>query len=102
MFHAVCVSWLLFRAESIGQALEMFLSFFSTAWWHESLAPGLFQLSVLCTPLFLVQVLQTRTSDLLSPMRLSLVPRLLLYSIVLLMLVTLGNTGSRAFIYFQF
>jgi hypothetical protein len=65
-------------------------------------AAWLFQMVFLSTPLVLVQVLQEKRRDSLAPIRLSLVPRSALYALVIIMIVTLGNTGSRAFIYFQF
>jgi len=102
MFHVICISWLLFRAESMGQAVEMFIAVFSSGWWHHAAGQWMIQLVILCAPLLAVQVLQARTGDLLAPIRLTIFPRLTLYIVVLVMLITLGNTGSRAFIYFQF
>jgi len=101
-FHGVCFGWLLFRAESLNDALGMLGALASQPGWFPDAGPWLFQLAVLGLPLFLVQLLQERTGDLLAPLRLSLVPRTLLYTLMGTMLLLFANTGSRAFIYFQF
>ncbi len=62
----------------------------------------IFQMMVLGAPLLFVQILQERTRDTLAPLKLSLFPRTALYLGMLLMMILLSDTGSRAFIYFQF
>ncbi len=102
MFHAVCFSWLLFRAASMQDVTGMLAALVQRPEWHAECGVWLLQIAVLGAPLFLVQVLQERWSDPLAPMKLSLFPRVALYGVLLVMLVSLANTGSRAFIYFQF
>lgn len=102
MFHAVCLSWLLFRAESMGVVSRMLAGALSDPRWLPACTDWVIQMMVLAWPLALVELLQERTGDALAPVRLSLFPRVALYGILLLMVVGLGNTGSRAFIYFQF
>jgi D-alanyl-lipoteichoic acid acyltransferase DltB (MBOAT superfamily) len=102
MFHAVCFGWLLFRAESMSVVTGMLHGLFTQPGWSTLCSTWLFQMVLLSAPMWVVQVLEERTGDPLAPMRLSLVPRALLYTTVLLMLIALANTGSRAFIYFQF
>ena len=101
-FHAVCFGWLLFRAESMQVVVGMLQAMIHKPGLFPEFAPWLFQLAVLGLPLLVVQVLQERTRDSLAPLRLSLVPRSALYMLVILMLLLFANTGSRAFIYFQF
>lgn len=101
-FHLVLVGWLLFRAQSMGQVWR----FVSTATRDFSLGAGTLNwmgaLIILCAPLWVVQFLQIKSGDLDAPLRLSLFPRAMLYSVLILLLLLLGNTGGHAFIYFQF
>ncbi len=102
MFHAVCFSWLLFRAESMGVVVGMLRGAAADTNWIPICSDWVVQMALLASPLALVQVLQEKTGDPLAPMKLSLFPRVALYGSLLVMLVGLANTGSRAFIYFQF
>lgn len=101
-FHGVCLGWLLFRAESMQDVFGMLAAMIHKPVLFPEAAAWLFQLAVLCLPLVGIQLLQERTGDLLAPLRLSLVPRTLLYTVLSVMLLVFANTGSRAFIYFQF
>lgn len=101
-FHLVCVGWLFFRAESMGQAGEMLVRIFTGFAWNAEAANMLAALFLFCLPLWLVQMLQMKTGHLLAPAELSLVPRVALFAAMVLMFLALGNTGGGAFIYFQF
>lgn len=102
MFHAVCFGWLLFRAESLGDVGGMLAALVRNPGWSADCTAWLFQIVFLSLPLWFVQVLQERTGDSLAQLRLSLVPRTLLYAATAGLLILFANTGSRAFIYFQF
>jgi alginate O-acetyltransferase complex protein AlgI len=103
MFHLTCLGWLIFRAKSVHQIGEMLsavaspLSAAAVVW-----AQPLWTIAVLCVPLFAVQYLQARTADLNVVLKLSVMPRAVLYAALVLMLVGLGAFGQREFIYFQF
>ncbi len=102
MFHLACIGWLLFRAQTLGQVGTMLRGLVmpgNFAW--SDLSPWI-TFVLLCSPLWLVQLLQEKTGDPLAPMKLSLFPRTMLLAVIFLMLWAVGNTGSRAFIYFQF
>jgi alginate O-acetyltransferase complex protein AlgI len=108
-FHIACVAFVFFRSPSLLVALEHLWTMFTphgTLWLLGPLPSEqfswLFALVVLATPLVVVQILQENRNDLLAPMQLSIVPRTVLFSTILLMLLTLGNAGGQAFIYFQF
>ena len=102
MFHAVCFSWLLFRASSMTQVQDL-LGAVMTRWTVdlESLSWA-FLLVVLCIPVWIVQRLEETTGELNAPLKLSLVPKTALIFVCLFMMWCLGNTGGHAFIYFQF
>ena len=102
MFHLVCLGWLFFRADSLGQVATMLREMFGHFAWNAEAANMLATLLLLCLPLWLVQGLQVKTRDLLAPTGLSWVPRTALYAVIILMFLALGNTGGGAFIYFQF
>lgn len=102
LFHLVCLGWLFFRAESLGQAGALLQQIFTAFEWNGQAVNMLAALIVLCLPLWLVQELQVRTGRLDAPMELSLVPRAALLAVMILMFLALGHTGGGAFIYFQF
>jgi D-alanyl-lipoteichoic acid acyltransferase DltB (MBOAT superfamily) len=102
LFHLVCLGWLFFRAESLGQAGALLQQIFTAFEWNGQAVNMLAALIVLCLPLWLVQGLQVRTGRLDAPMELSLVPRAALLAEMILMFLALGHTGGGAFIYFQF
>lgn len=102
MFHLVCLGWLFFRAESMGQAGDMLAGMFTNFAWNVDATNLLAGLAIFCLPLWLVQWLQVKTGNLAAPTELSLVPRVALYATMALMFLALGNTGGGAFIYFQF
>lgn len=101
-FQLTCLGWLLFRAESLGQVGNLLVRIFTDFAWNAQATDMLAALILFCLPLWLVQLLQTKTGDLLAPVRLSAVPRAALYATLILMALALGNTGGGAFIYFQF
>ena len=101
-FQLTCLGWLLFRANSLGQVGDLLARIFTHFDWNAQATDALAALILFCLPLWLVQVLQTKTGDLLAPTRLSAVPRAALYATLVLMALALGNTGGGAFIYFQF
>lgn len=102
MFHLVCLGWLFFRANSLGQVGDMLNSMATNFSWNLNAVNMLTALLLYCTPLWLVQSLQVKTDDLAAPMKLSLVPRAALLAMLSWMFIALGNTGGGAFIYFQF
>jgi alginate O-acetyltransferase complex protein AlgI len=102
MFHLVCLGWLFFRANSVGQALAMLGQMFTAFHWDLAAANSLALLVILCLPLWGVQLLQVQTGRLDAPLGLSAVPRITLYAAMIWMFLALGHTGGGAFIYFQF
>ena len=102
MFHLVCVGWLFFRAESMGQVGSMLRAIFMNFSWDLGAANLGAAMMIFCLPLWLVQWLQVKTGKLNAPMELSLVPLVMLVASMVLLFLSFGNTGGGAFIYFQF
>ena len=101
-FHLVCLGWLFFRANSMGQVGQMLTNVFTNFAWDAAAGNMLASVILLCLPLWVVQILQVKAGTLMAPTQLSLIPRAALYATLVLMLLALGNTGGGAFIYFQF
>ena len=102
MFQLVCFGWLIFRAESFEQLSGLLMTFFGPWQVSELSLRWLWSASVLITPLFLVQLLQGVRADTNATLKLSVVPRVALYTTTAVMLLTLGSFGAQPFIYFQF
>lgn len=100
MFILTLYGWLLFRAETMDQII-----YFSTQINFIPLSTALGTLAKLlfyAAPLFLMQVWQYRSNDLLVPTKLPPVGLSVLYSVLLLGIFILGVRESSEFIYFQF
>ncbi len=102
MFHLTCFGWLLFRAANVAQVGTMLTSLvtdwsLSSAWSQE-----VWQVGLLCVPVMLVQCAEERTGNLNFIPSLSVLPRSLAYSAILIAVLSLGSFTGREFIYFQF
>ena len=101
MFHATCLGWLLFRAESLHQAASLFQTILG------NFAPGDLAFARLGTLLgylsilLLVQALQAMRRDLLVLKGVPMPVKGMAYGVLFYMMVLHGGT-SNSFIYFQF
>jgi D-alanyl-lipoteichoic acid acyltransferase DltB (MBOAT superfamily) len=97
----VLYGWLLFRAASLDQVLQLTgaLGTFSLPlWWR----PFLGNLFALAAPLLAVEYWQWRSGDLNAPGRLGLCPRAGLQAAMLLAIAAFWQSDASPFIYFQF
>jgi hypothetical protein len=101
-FHLVCLTWLLFRAESMTQAGEM-LCRLAHGW---SLTPltaySLGMLAVFAGPMLLFESWVEKKGDLLALTRIHWPLRAAVYAILILYMLYLTPEHSSEFIYFQF
>jgi len=97
-FHLVCVSWLLFRAESVGQLGEVLAAL--TRWPERIDVPA--KPAALMLGLLIVQVIQYRKDDLLWLYERPWPVRAAAYTAMVAALFTVGQWGGAQFIYFQF
>ena len=102
MFHSICLGWLFFRAETMTQAIHMLKDAITNIAFDAQAINASIALVILCLPLWFVQWFQNRTEIIEAPLYFSLIPGCILFVIMGLMFITLGNNGGQAFIYFQF
>ncbi len=101
-FHLVCLTWLFFRAESLGQAMEM-LGALAGKWEFTPYAQyALATLAFFLVPLFAYEAWVERRQNLLALTEVAWPLRAAVYLFVLLMLLYFPAPGVNEFIYFQF
>ena len=105
-FHLVCVSWILFRAPSLGRAWAMIVGLSrapETTWAASFSALDAWPLAALVSAVLVaVQALQHGTGDRLVLLRAPAPLRSVLYAAAALVFLVAGEFGGEAFIYFQF
>jgi alginate O-acetyltransferase complex protein AlgI len=102
MFHFVCFSWLLFRAESIAQAWSM-MTLIATDWRVTEFTQfGLGTIAFYVCPLLLYELWLEKKQDLLALIRHRWETRAAVYSYCALMLLFFPAPIPNEFIYFQF
>ena len=103
-FHLVCLGMLIFRANTLRQAWDMFLSIFIN--FHgELIQERLYlweQLLIFSGFLFLVEFFQERKNNTFTILRLPLFPRYIFITALLLLVAIFGSFGGQPYIYFQF
>ena len=107
-FQLVCLGWLMFRADSVGQMVEMARAIFTPwPWWILAGADtvwdiGLPLLLVCVLPLLAVQIAQRMTGDRNVILRMPAWARGLVYTGMFYGVVVFGAHIDRPFIYFEF
>lgn len=99
-FQLTCVGWLIFRAKSIGQILNMLGSFISN--FNVGLDMGFFSLIRLIWLLILVQIAQFIKNDQMIVYKSNILLKAVFYIIFFYSIVMYGASGGKEFIYFQF
>lgn len=111
MFHLVCIGWLLFRANSIGQAYDMFrLMLTDASWFDIPYSPerfamawtGLGELAFFAGPLILLELWTETKKNMLQLLSVYWFIRATVYAYFLLMLLFFPPVIEHVFIYFQF
>ncbi len=102
MFHLVCIGWLLFRAESIGQAWDMGRLIF-TDFQITPLTLSIFAaIAFYAGPILLLELWIFIADDMLKLTRVRWCWRGLVYTYCVLMLILFPSPVANAFIYFRF
>lgn len=102
MFHLVCVSWLFFRAESIGQAFGMLRQMIINFTFTEFTFYGITTIAFFAGPLMLFEWWMERSRDTLVIFRIAWWQRAAVYAYSGAMLLVFPPVVSQVFIYFQF
>lgn len=102
-FHITVFSWMIFRSQNQFQLIELIDSLI----YNFSIDPGqhldvLKNLLLFTIPVVLIQIFQFGKNDLLFILKLSALKQALVYVSLMYLIVLLGETNARDFIYFQF
>lgn len=104
MFHIACLGWLIFRAQSLGQAGDMIVALFTN--FHQGLVPAAvytgMKLIIPMAMLLIVEFVQERYGTLQEIYRW---PAFALYPYLwglIFFAVVIGSTDGMPFLYFQF
>lgn len=101
VFHVVCLSWIFFRAASVGDALDM-LSGIGRIEWIPEYGTALLFLAAFTIPMFLIDLVNERRDEEYLFERVSAIPRAAVAMSLVLVSVMFAGSSANAFIYFQF
>ena len=101
-FHLICISWLLFRAESVGQAWEM-LTVIATDYTVTDMAKyGFAMMAFFVVPFMALELWIEKSGDLLRVVNSHWLFRAAVYVYFAAMIWVFPPLANQAFIYFQF
>ncbi len=102
MFHLICFSWLLFRADSLTQVIEMTSLLMSDFTISPFAVSVLGMIAFYVTPLLIFEAWMERKKDLLSLLNVHWGVRGMVYLYVVYMIIFFPPPTASEFIYFQF
>jgi len=101
IFHLVCLSWIFFRATSLGAAWSMIKGVTAWSWRPEFPAAFLF-LALFSVPLFVLDIFLEKSGDEYLCASASVQTRVAFGLACTVIIAFLGANQANAFIYFQF
>jgi len=103
-YQLVCIGWLIFRASSLDQAMEMFKSIFTNFIITSDLniQTTIAKMLGFIGILIIIQFFQDRNNDTFIVLKMPLFPRFAFFALLGVLILVFGNFGARPFIYFQF
>jgi alginate O-acetyltransferase complex protein AlgI len=101
IFHFVCLSWIFFRAESLGAAASLLRGIGTLSWQPEYLAALKF-LAVFAIPLFLIDLYLERTGEEYVFQERNPTARVAMACCAVALIALFSANQANAFIYFQF
>jgi alginate O-acetyltransferase complex protein AlgI len=101
IFHLVCLSWIFFRATSLGAAWSMIKGVTTWSWRPEFPAACLF-LALFSVPLFVLDIFLEKSGDEYICASASVQTRVAFGLACTVIIAFLGANQANAFIYFQF
>ena len=99
-FHVVCVGWLLFAVQDLGDVPVLLRGLFAPFEMNADMA--ILSILVFAGPVLLIDYLQERSGDMLVIPSVPWIPRLCVYSTLFAYILLTGVPGGNEFIYFQF
>jgi hypothetical protein len=102
MFHLICVSWLLFRAESMSQVWIMLVQIVTNFNVTGLSIYGVSMIAFFVVPMLVLELWTEKTGNLLVLLNASWVTRLVVYLYFIFMMIIFPPLVSQEFIYFQF
>ena len=102
MFHLVCVSWLVFRAQSVEQIINMLQNIFFNFVLDSITIKYFVNILFFSLLLVIVQTMKEIKGDMLLVFRFPGWVRGTLYLIIFTLILVAGVPGGKEFIYFQF
>ncbi|WP_316368490.1 MBOAT family O-acyltransferase [Candidatus Thiodiazotropha sp. CDECU1] len=101
-FHLVCITWLLFRAENLSQAVSMFGQLFHSFSMTEFSLYSLGMLVFFVLPIIILELIIERSGDMLYVLKTHWLVQAVIYSYFIFMLIIFPPLTPQVFIYFQF
>lgn len=102
MFHLICLTWLFFRAESIGQAGQMLVQMVSDLRFTDFSAYAIGMIAFFTLPLTALELRTEKAGDMLYLLNAPAWERFIVYGYFLGMLIVFPPLTQQIFIYFQF
>ncbi|MCB0339348.1 MAG: MBOAT family protein, partial [Bdellovibrionales bacterium] len=101
-FQFICIGWLLFRAESISQALEFIQLIVNEPRLSNHTVSLTLTFLQFSWPLLIVQGLQAKLSDYSIIEKSPVIVRIFVYLLMMFLMIFWGVDNGQEFIYFQF
>ncbi len=101
-FHFICISWLLFRAESMEQVWSMLYLVVTNPTFTDYTSFGLAMIGLFVLPLIIFEYWTERSGNLLVLLDAHWFVQFVVYSYCIFMLIIFPPLVSQEFIYFQF
>ncbi|WP_018954670.1 MBOAT family O-acyltransferase [Thioalkalivibrio sulfidiphilus] len=102
MFHLICFSWLLFRADSMEQITGMLATAGGGLGWTPFVTYSATMLLLFAGPLLVLDYVTERKNDLYYPIRTSGTTQIGMFAYMMLTLIIFPPPATQEFIYFQF
>ncbi len=101
-FHLVCLGWILFRAQTFAQAVEMFNALWTSMYFGQEASLALMSFVFFIWILLIIQLVQFVRKDLMALYKAHPALKVVFYIFCYYMFAIYGVTSGKEFIYFQF
>ncbi len=99
VFHLICLTWIFFRASSFQLAFQYIKGIFTNGGWVELFSPVLFFTAM---ALLLIDIPIYLSKNHTVILKLPRLAQVLVFTLLLLIIITFTASGKTPFIYFQF